>query len=119
MMQVGVLQSVQVGTPHRYGTAGARDVLERPWTTSFVRVPSAEPRWLYTTHLDGNAQADTTNHGRPDQAVLLYAAAHYPLWRAVLGRPEIGPGGFGENLTVDGLTEETACIGDTYAVGEA
>jgi hypothetical protein len=30
---VGVLQSVQVGTPHRYGTAGARDVLERPWTT--------------------------------------------------------------------------------------
>jgi MOSC domain-containing protein YiiM len=119
MMQVGVLQSVQVGTPHRYGTAGARDVLERPWTTSFVRVPSTEPRWLYTTHLDGNAQVDTKNHGRPDQAVLLCAAAHYPLWRADLGRPEIGPGGFGENFTVDGLTEETACIGDTYAVGEA
>jgi hypothetical protein len=76
MMRVGVLQSVQVGTPHRYGPAGARDVLERPWTTSFFRVPSAEPRWLYTTHLDGNAQADTTNHARPDQAVLLYAAAH-------------------------------------------
>ena len=119
MMRVGVLQSVQVGTPHRYGSAGARDVLKRPWTTSFVRVPSTEPRWLYTTHLDGNAQADTKNHGRPDQAVLLYAAAHYPLWRAELGRPEIGPGGFGENFTVDGLTEETACIGDTYAVGDA
>jgi MOSC domain-containing protein YiiM len=119
MMQVGVLQSVQVGTPHRYGAAGARGVLERPWTTSFVRVPGMEPRWLYTTHLDGNAQADTKNHGRPDQAVLLYAAAHYPLWRAELGRPEIGPGGFGENFTVDGLTEETACIGDTYAVGDA
>jgi MOSC domain-containing protein YiiM len=118
-MRVGVLQSVQVGTPHQYGTAGAQAVLERPWTTSFVRVPSTEPRWLYTTHLDGNVQADTKNHGRPDQAVLLYAAAHYPLWRAELGRPEIGPGGFGENFTVDGLTEEAACIGDTYAVGEA
>jgi MOSC domain-containing protein YiiM len=118
-MRVGVLQSMQVGTPHRYGTAGARDILERPWTTSFVRVPSTEPRWLYTTHLDGNAQADTKNHGRPDQAVLLYAAAHYPLWRAELGRPEIGPGGFGENFTVDGLTEKSACIGDIYAVGDA
>jgi MOSC domain-containing protein YiiM len=51
--------------------------------------------------------------------VLLYAAAQYPLWRAELGRLEIGPGGFGENFTVDGLTEETACVGDTYAVGEA
>ena len=64
-------------------------------------MPSAEPRWLYTTHPDGHAQADTTNHGGPDQAVLLYAAAHDPLWRAELGRPAIGPGGFGENFTVE------------------
>ena len=117
--QVGVLQSVQVGTPHRYGAAGAEDPPGRPWETSFFRAPSARPRWLYTTHLAGNAQADTKNHGQPDQAVLLYAAAHYPAWRAELGRPEIGPGGFGENFTVDGLSEATACIGDTYAIGEA
>jgi hypothetical protein len=63
MMRVGVLQSVQVGTPRRYGTAGARDVLERPWTTSFVRVPSAEPRRLDSTHLDGNAQAGSLHSG--------------------------------------------------------
>jgi MOSC domain-containing protein YiiM len=117
--KVGILQSVQVGTPRRYGTPGTQDAMEQPWETSFVRAPSPEPRWLYTTHLDGNAQADTKNHGRPDQAVLLYAAAHYPAWRAELGRPDIGPGGFGENFTVDGLSEATACIGDIYAVGEA
>jgi hypothetical protein len=63
MLRVGVLQSVHVGTPHRYGTAGARDVLERPWTMSFVRVPNTEPRWLYTTHLDGNAQAGSLHSG--------------------------------------------------------
>ena len=40
-------------------------------------------------------------------------------WRQELGRPEIGPGGFGENFTVDGLDETTACIGDVYAVGDA
>ena len=74
-------------------------------------IPTPEPRWLYTTYLDGNAQADTTNHGRSDQAVLLYAAARYALRRAALGRPEIDSGGFGENLAEDGLTEKTACIG--------
>ena len=118
-MQVAVLQSVQVGTPRRYGTAGAKDPMARPWETSFFRAPSAQRRWLYTTHLEGNEQADKENHGRPDQAVLLYAAAHYRAWRAELGRPDIGPGGFGENFTVDGLSESTTCIGDVYAVGEA
>jgi MOSC domain-containing protein YiiM len=117
--KIGVLQSVQVGTPRRYGAAGAADPMDGPWKTSFVRVPSPEQRWLYSTHLEGNAQADTKNHGRPHQAVLLYASTHYPAWRAELGLTEIGPGGFGENFTVDGLSEETACVGDTYAIGEA
>ncbi len=111
-VQIGVLQSVQVGTPKRYGTVGG-------WKTSFFREPSRQPRWLYTTHLDGNQQADTKNHGQLHQAVLLYAAAHYPLWREELNRPEIGPGGFGENFTIEGLSEQTACIGDIYAIGEA
>jgi MOSC domain-containing protein YiiM len=119
MRQVGVLQTLQVGTPTQYGRAGADNPMERRWKTSFFRVPTTQPRWLFTTHLEGNAQTDTKNHGTPSQTVLLYAAAHYPLWQHELQRPEIGPGGFGENFTVDGLTEETVCIGDIYAVGEA
>ncbi len=119
MQQVGTLQSVQVGTPHHYGAHDAQEPMGRAWDTSFFRAPSIKPRWLYTTHLEGNAQADTKNHGKPDQAVLMYAAAHYPLWQAELGLPDIGPGGFAENFTVDGLSEETACIGDIYAIGEA
>ncbi|HLL80048.1 MAG TPA: MOSC domain-containing protein [Ktedonobacteraceae bacterium] len=119
MQQIGVLSSVQVGTPHRYGVAGATDAQERPWRTSFFRAPSTQPRWLYTTHLEGNEQADKKNHGRLHQAVLLYAASHYPAWKRELSLPEIGPGGFGENFTMDGLSEQTACIGDTYALGEA
>jgi MOSC domain-containing protein YiiM len=117
--QIAVLASIQVGTPHRYGVEGAPQAIDRAWTTSFFREPSPVKRWLFTTHLEGNAQADTRNHGRPDQAVLLYAEAHYALWRAELGRPELGPGGFGENFTMAGLIEETACIGDTYGIGEA
>jgi MOSC domain-containing protein YiiM len=119
VMQVGILQSVQVGTPRHYNDAGEGGDTAGRWETSFVRAPSTERRRLYTTHLQGNAQADTKNHGKPGQAVLLYAAAHYPAWRSELGLPEIGPGGFAENFTLDGLSEATACIGDTYAIGEA
>src|SRR2546428_11340217 len=115
-MQVGVLQSMQVGVPQRHKTP---DTKSGSWTTSFFRESSTQPRWLYTTHLDGNVQADLKHHGSLEQAVLLYAAAHYPLWQTELDLSEIGPGGFGENFTVAGLTEETASVGDTYAIGEA
>lgn len=118
-IQVGVLDAMQVGTPLRYGSPTAERPEERQWESSFFRVPSREPRWLYTTHLAGNEQSDKKNHGQPGQAVLLYAAAHYPRWREELGRPEVGPGGFGENFTIAGLSEATACIGDTYAIGAA
>lgn len=117
--QIGTLQSVQVGSPQHYGEARATRPLARAMETSFVRPPSGEARWLYTTHLDGNEQADKINHGKIGQAVLLYAAAHYPIWRAELGDERIGPGGFAENFTTDGMSEPDACIGDVYGIGEA
>jgi MOSC domain-containing protein YiiM len=119
MKPIALLETIQVGTPHRYALHVAEGGRERSWETSFFRQPSPERRWLATTHLVGNGQADLKHHGTPNQAVLLYAAMHYPVWRQELGRPEIGPGGFGENFTVDGLDETTTCIGDVYAVGDA
>jgi MOSC domain-containing protein YiiM len=119
MKPITMLESIQVGTPRRYALPVAEGQRARSWQTSFFRQPSPERRWLTTTHLVGNAQADTKNHGTPNQAVLVYAVMHYPAWRQELGRPETGPGGFGENFTVDGLDEPKACIGDVYAVGDA
>jgi MOSC domain-containing protein YiiM len=116
---MAMLESIQVGTPQRYALPVAEGGRARSWKTSFFRQPSRERRWLATTHLVGNAQADLKHHGTLDQALLLYAAMHYPVWRQELGRPEIGSGGFAENFTVDGLDETTACIGDVYAVGDA
>lgn len=116
---VGILQTVQVGTPQRHGTPGAQEAMEKLWRTSFYRTPSVESRWLYTTHLEGNKQGDLKHHGSLDQAILLYAASNYAFWQAEPGLQAIGPGGFGENFTVDGLSEATACVGDIYALGEA
>lgn len=119
MTPIAILRSMQVGTPQKYGLEGSRAAMERRWETSFFRTPDPQPRWLYTTHLEGNSQADTKNHGQPGQAVLLYSGAHYPLWQEELNLPEIGPGGFGENFTLDGMSEQTACVADIYALGEA
>lgn len=51
-------------------------------------------------------------------AVLAYSADHYPLWRAETGLDSMGPGAFGENLTLEGAAESDVCIGDVFAVGE-
>lgn len=118
-MARGTVESLQVGQPRRYPVPDGLEATSRTWRSSFFRTPSPEPRWLFTTHLDGNAQADTKNHGRPAQAVLFYSSAHYPAWQAEIGLPEIGPGGFGENVTVADLSEMNVCVGDTHAIGAA
>jgi MOSC domain-containing protein YiiM len=119
-MQIATLQSIQTGKPQQLITPdNMGHSAGRPWETSFFRTPTSQPLWLYTTYLSGNEQADKKNHGRPDQAVLLYSASHYPVWRTELSLPAIGPGGFGENFTIDGLSETTACIGDIYTIGDA
>lgn len=117
--EVGALLSIQVGTPKAYSADGATEPFDRPWTTSFFREPVAGPLWLHTTHLEGNAQADTKNHGTPNQAVLVYAAAHYPTWQTELGRPDIACGGFGENFTVESMDETQVCLADRYQIGGA
>src|SRR5262249_3302189 len=46
-------------------------------------------------------------------------AEHYPRWRAEWQTRDVSPGGFGENLTVSGADETTACVGDVYQIGDA
>jgi MOSC domain-containing protein YiiM len=47
----------------------------------------------------------------------MYPAEHYARWREEWGRGDVHPGGFGENLTVSGLDEFSACLGDRYRIG--
>ncbi len=111
------LISIQVGQPRRMGTEGAEDPLDRPWTSAIWKDPVAGRVWATATGLVGDAQADRRHHGGPDKALLAYAAAHYPRWEADLGLPRMAPGGFGENLTVEGLAEPTVCVGDVFRIG--
>jgi len=112
------LDSIQIGHTRTYGTPGADNPLERPWTSAIRKEPVDGQVWAGREGLSGDQQYDRTGHGGPDRALLMYAAQHYPRWRQEWGRKDVGPGGFGENLTVTGLTEDTACIGDVFQIGE-
>jgi MOSC domain-containing protein YiiM len=107
------LQSVQIGAVAPMGPD---------------RVPSgfvkrAVPHRVCVAELGllGDEQADLKVHGGPEKAVYGYAARHFSTWRAEF--PEHSalfvPGGFGENLTIDGIDEEDICVGDVHRIGSA
>jgi MOSC domain-containing protein YiiM len=115
----GTLLSIQVGKPVVHGSEGAADPLDRPWRTAFFKAPVSGPVWLGPTNLEGDAQANLKVHGGPDKAVLSYAASHYISWRSELGMPDLPFGAFAENFTIAGFDEQSVCIGDVYAIGDA
>jgi MOSC domain-containing protein YiiM len=49
--------------------------------------------------------------------VYAYSFEHYPYWTQQLPGTDLVFGNFGENLTIAGLTEEQAHIGDQYRIG--
>ncbi len=67
-------------------------------------------------NLAGDDQADRTVHGGPDKAIYAYGADDTAWWEAELERP-LGPGAFGENLTVADYDVSGALIGERWAVG--
>jgi MOSC domain-containing protein YiiM len=69
-------------------------------------------------NLDGDGQADRRVHGGPDKAVYSYAAEDYAWWSDELGRT-LGPGTFGENLTLAGVDLSATEIGSRWRVGTA
>ena len=111
------LVSIQVSPPRPFGTEGATDPMERPWTTGFYKEPVGGSVRVGLTNVEGDGQADLVNHGGPDKAVLAYSADHYPAWRWELGKPDLPFGAFGENLTVTGQTEQGVCLGDRWRLG--
>ncbi len=97
--------------------------LDAPRGTTFrsaiAKRPVAGRVRLSTGGLAHDEVVDRRAHGGPDQAILAYGAAHYPLWAAEWGRDDLRYGGFGENFTVAGADEDSVCLGDRWAIGRA
>jgi MOSC domain-containing protein YiiM len=74
---------------------------------------------LRNLNLDGDGQGDLTAHGGLDKAAYVYPFEHYAHWRRELDRSDFAFGQFGENFTVEGMTEDQVYVGDVFAIGSA
>ncbi len=107
------LLSVNVGLP--------RDIAWRGETvrTAIWKEPVQGRRMVRRLNIDGDKQGDLAGHGGEYRAVFVYQMESYHYWERQLGRDDFVFGQFGENFTVDGLSDEEVCIGDQYRIGSA
>jgi MOSC domain-containing protein YiiM len=108
----GVIVSVNVGRPRPVERDG------KPATTAIWKSPVAGRVAARGVNLAGDEQADRAVHGGYDKAVYAYAIEDTRWWETEVGR-DIGAGGFGENLTVEGLELVASVVGEQWQVGTA
>jgi ferredoxin-NADP reductase/MOSC domain-containing protein YiiM len=107
------LVSVNVGLP--------RDVAWKGETvrTAIWKQPSSGRKMVRLLNIDGDGQGDLAGHGGLYRAVMVYQTDSYRYWESQLRRNDFAFGQFGENFTVDGLSDDEVCIGDRYRIGSA
>jgi MOSC domain-containing protein YiiM len=105
------LASVNVGTPIRLRTPKGREVRTAIW-----KQPVDGKVKVEGVNVEGDRQADLRVHGGPDKAVYSYAQEDTGFWEQELGR-DLGPGAFGENLTLTGVEVTNAKIGERWTIG--
>jgi ferredoxin-NADP reductase/MOSC domain-containing protein YiiM len=110
---MGRLLSINVGLP--------RDVAWQGKTvhTGIWKAPVTGSRMVRRLNIDGDGQGDLAGHGGERRAVFVYQMDSYRFWQNHLGRSDFIYGQFGENFTVDGLSDAEVCIGDRYRIGGA
>jgi ferredoxin-NADP reductase/MOSC domain-containing protein YiiM/ferredoxin len=109
----GLLLSVNVGLP--------RDVAWQGKTvfTGVFKEPVSGPRRVGKLNLEGDGQGDLAGHGGEQRAVFVYQLGSYRHWERELRRSDFVHGQFGENFTIEGLSDDEVCIGDRYRIGSA
>jgi MOSC domain-containing protein YiiM len=107
------LLSINVAAP-KIVTADGRRV-----ETGIFKQPVTGPVKVSALNLEGDRQADLSVHGGANKAVYAYSWKNVEYWKKFLERDDLHPGSFGENLTVDELTDTEVSIGDELLIGTA
>lgn len=105
--------SVNVGQPREIEWRG------RIVRTSIWKTPVDGRVRVIGNNLEGDRQSDLRVHGGPHKAVYAYPSEHYAFWREELPHVELPWGAFGENLTIEGLTENDVAEDDHLEIGSA
>ena len=107
------LLSVNVGLPRDIAWKG------RTVHTGIWKSPVGGHCRVGRLNLDGDGQGDLAGHGGEQRAVFVYQIESYRYWQEQLRRADFVYGQFGENFTIEGLPDDTVCIGDRYRIGTA
>ena len=107
------LVSVNVGRPREITWRG-RTVFTGIWKEAVDG-----PRSVGRLNVEGDGQGDLEGHGGEQRAVFVYQLESYRYWQRELQRDDFTFGQFGENFTVDGLSDDDVCVGDRYRIGSA
>jgi ferredoxin-NADP reductase/MOSC domain-containing protein YiiM/ferredoxin len=110
---VGTLISVNVGMPKDVSWQG------KSVFTGVFKDPVNGPRRARKLNVDGDGQGDLAGHGGEQRAVFVYQIESYRYWERELSRDDFVHGQFGENFTIEGLSDDEVCIGDRYQIGTA
>jgi MOSC domain-containing protein YiiM len=87
--------------------------------TGIFKEPVAERRMARAGGLEEDRIIDRRYHGAPHQALYAYPSEHYAYWADAFPGLVLDWGAFGENLTTQGLAEDTVRIGDRFRIGGA
>ena len=98
------LLSVNVGLPRDVAWQG------KIVNTAIWKTPVSDPRMVRRLNVDGDGQGDLAGHGGERRAVFVYQIDSYRYWQSQLSRSDFVYGQFGENFTVDGLSDAEVCI---------
>jgi MOSC domain-containing protein YiiM len=109
MNQQPLIHSVFVGQPKTITDERGT------WTSSIYRDRVTGPVTLGSGGLVGDKPTQP-DHGGPDNALCIHLFDHYRFWHGHYGL-NLEPGSVGENLTLDGITEDQVCVGDIVRVG--
>ncbi|AVH29065.1 MOSC domain-containing protein [Vibrio diabolicus] len=110
MKKIGVVKAVLAGKTVPY-THGAQSAINK----------QVLPDRQHATELGftSDEQGDPRFHGGIQKALHIYPSEHYPIWQQQLGKRTIfqSAGGFGENISSEGVTESTICLKDKIRIG--
>lgn len=87
--------------------------------TGIYKYPVEAPVYLGRTGVLKDHVMDTRYHGGVDKACYMYPVENYTYWQSIYPNLNLQWGMFGENLSIEGLSESTVRIGDIYKIGEA
>lgn len=87
--------------------------------TGIFKEPVAGRVVMRKLNLDGDQQADLSVHGGKYKAVYCYPLEHYTYWKKELPGRDLPLAIFGENLTTEGMLEESVHLGDRFSIGTA